>query len=136
MGFLRNIKTSIDDKSSMSVNNVTVLASAIIGAIIGLVVCFVLVFDVTYDGKIDTDLGDLGWFLLAGGGYIMGSGLPKAYVDGKMKTRAWVENEKMQIEAEEDVEDYRVRRRKKKKKYPIDEDVEVENEDAETSDEG
>ena len=123
MGFLRNIKTSIDDKSSMSVNNVTVLASAIIGAIIGLVVCFVLVFDVTYDGKIDTDLDGIAWLLLAGGGYIASSGMPKAYVDGKLKTRAWVENEKMELEAEEDLRRYR------RKKHIKEEEENEENEE-------
>ena len=107
MGFFRNIKTSIDDKSSMSVNNITVLASAVMGVLIGLVICFVLVFDVTYDGKVDTNLTDLGIFLLCGGGYIMGSGLPKAYVDARLKTRSWVENEKMHIEAEEEVRQFR-----------------------------
>ena len=121
VGFIKNIKTSIDDKSSMSVNNVTVLVSAVIGAIIGLVVCFVLIFDVCYNGQIDTDLDGIAWLLLAGGGYIASSGMPKAYVDGKLKTRAWVENEKMEIEAEEDVRRYR----RRKKKYPIDEGVEA-----------
>ena len=116
MGFFRNIKTSIDDKSSMSVNNITVLASAIMGVIIGLVICFVLIYDVTYDGKVDTDLGDMGIFLLCSGAYILGSGAPKAYVDGKMRTRSWVENEKMQIEAEEELEDYRSERRNKRRK--------------------
>ena len=111
MGFLRNIKDSIDDKSPMSVNNITVLASAIMGVIIGFVICFVLVYDVTYDGKVDTNLTDLGLFLLCSGGYIMGSGIPKAYIEGKMKTRSWVEGEKMQIDAEEELRSYR--RRKK-----------------------
>ena len=133
MGFLRYIKKSIDDKSSMSVNNIAFLISTFMGVAVGLVLCFVLVFDVVYDGKVDTDMDDMAFLLMSSGIYILGSGAPKAYVDSRMKTRAWVENEKMQIEAEEKVEDYRTRRRKKK--YPIDEDVEVENEDTETSDE-
>jgi hypothetical protein len=54
------------------------------------------VYDVTYDGKVDTNLTDLGIFLLASGGYIVGSGLPKAWVDSRMKTRSWVEGEKTQ----------------------------------------
>lgn len=116
MGVIKNIKASIDDKSSMSVNSITLLASAIMGVLIGLVICFVLVYDVTYDGKVDTNLTDLGIFLLCGGGYIMGSGLPKAWVDGKMKTRSWVENEKLQIEAEEDLADLRYERRNKRRK--------------------
>ena len=59
MGVIRNIKASIDDKSSMSVNSITLLASAIMGIIIGLVICFVLIYDVTYDGKVDTNLTDM-----------------------------------------------------------------------------
>ena len=98
MGVIRNIKASIDDKSSMSVNSITVLLSAFMGAIMGLVISFVLVYDVTYDGKIDTKLDDLGIFLLCSGGYILSSGAPKAFVDSKMKRRSWVEGEKIKNE--------------------------------------
>lgn len=133
MGVIRNIKASIDDKSSMSVNSITLLASAIMGIIIGLVICFVLIYDVTYDGKVDTNLTDMGIFLLCSGGYILGSGAPKAWVDSKMKTRSWVENEKMQIEAEEDLEDLRaerrMRRRKKSQIVDMEEDGEMNNEE-------
>lgn len=133
MGVIRNIKASIDDKSSMSVNSITLLASAIMGIIIGLVICFVLIYDVTYDGKVDTNLTDMGIFLLCSGGYILGSGAPKAWVDSKMKTRSWVENEKMQIEAEEDLEDLRaerrMRRRKKNQIADMEEDGEMNNEE-------
>lgn len=123
MGFFRNVKTSIDDKSSMSVNSVTLLLSAIMGVIFGLIISFVLVYDVIYDGKVDTDLGDLGIFLLCSGGYIMGSGIPKAWVDSKMKTRSWVDGEKMQIEAEEDLEDLRAERRSRRRKKMQQEEV-------------
>lgn len=133
MGVIRNIKASIDDKSSMSVNSITLLVSAIMGIIIGLVICFVLIYDVTYDGKVDTNLTDMGIFLLCSGGYILGSGAPKAWVDSKMKTRSWVENEKMQIEAEEDLEDLRaerrMRRRKKSQIVDMEEDGEMNNEE-------
>jgi hypothetical protein len=116
MGVIKNIKASIDDKSSMSVNNITLLASALMGVIMGLVICFVLIYDVTYDGKVDTNLTDMGIFLLCSGGYIMGSGIPKAWVDSKMRTRSWVEGEKLQAEAEEDLEDYRAERRRARRK--------------------
>ena len=116
MGVIKNIKASIDDKSSMSVNNITLLASALMGVIMGLVICFVLIYDVTYDGKVDTNLTDMGIFLLCSGGYIMGSGIPKAWVDGKMRTRSWVEGEKLQAEVEEDLEDYRAERRRTRRK--------------------
>ena len=115
MGVIRNIKASIDDKSSMSVNSITLLVSALMGVIFGIVISFVLVYDVIYDGKVDTRLDDLGIFLLCSGGYIMGSGIPKAYVDSRMKTRSWVEGEKIQMEAEEDLEDLRAERRRKRK---------------------
>ena len=111
MGVIRNIKASIDDKSSMSVNSITLLASALMGVIVGLVMCFVLVYDVVYDGK------------------VLGSGAPKAYVDSRMKTRSWVENEKLQIEAEEDVEDYRAERRRKRRNKDQIIDVEGDTDD-------
>lgn len=116
MGLIKNIKSSIDDRSSMSTNSITLLASALMGVIIGFVICFVLIYDVTYDGTVNTNLTDLGIFLLCSGGYIMGSGIPKAWVDGKMKTRSWVEGEKMETEAEEDIKDYKAERRYRRKK--------------------
>lgn len=131
MGVIKNIKASIDDKSSMSVNSITLLASALMGVIIGFVICFVLIYDVTYDGKVDTNLTDLGIFLLCGGGYILSSGVPKAFVDGKLKTRSWVESERMQVEAEEDLEDLRTERmmKRKKMKQVMDMDDTVEEEE-------
>ena len=110
MGLIRNIKASIDDRSSMSTGSITLLLSALIGAIIGLCVCFILIYDVTYDGKVDTDLLDLGIFLMSSGGYILGSGMPKTIVDSRMKKRSW-QNE---VEAEEDMEDYKAMRKKKR----------------------
>lgn len=115
MGVIRNIKASIDDKSSMSVNSITLLASALMGVVIGLVICFVLVYDVISNGYVQSDVDKLAWLLISSGGYIASSGIPKAYVDGKMKTRSWVEGEKMEIEAEEELEDLRAERRRRRK---------------------
>ena len=131
MGFINNIKTSIDDKSSMSVNSVSVLASALITLIIGLSACFVIIYDVTYDGKVDTDMSDLAWFVVASSTCILGSGLPKAYTDSRMKTRSWVDGEKMQVKVEEDIEDYKAERRRKRKKNS-DESLEEPCEETET----
>ena len=125
MGFVKNIKTSIDDKSSMSVNSITLLISALMGVVIGLVLCFVLIYDVIYDGKLDSDVNDLAFFLLASGGYIASSGIPKAFVDGKMRNRSWVDGEKMAIDAEEELRSYRRKKRKKVK-----EDCEIEMDEA------
>ena len=133
MGVIKNIKSSIDDKSSMSVASITSLASAIMGVIMGFVMCFVLIYDVTYDGKIDTDMGDMAMLLMCSGMYILGSSAPKAYVDARMKQRSWVENEKLQLEAEEDLEDLRserrMRRRKRNQVMEMDDTVEEEEND-------
>ena len=116
MGLLRNIKAAIDDKSSMSVNSISVLASAFMTLLVGLSACFVIIYDVMYDGKVDTDMSDLAWFVVASSTCILGSGLPKAYTDSRMKTRSWVEGEKLQAKAEEDIADLRAERERKRKK--------------------
>ena len=116
MGLFRNIKAAIDDKSSMSVNSISVLASAFMTLLIGLSACFVIIYDVMYDGKVDTDMSDLAWFVVASSTCILGSGLPKAYTDSRMKTRSWVEGEKLQAKAEEDIADLRAERERKRKK--------------------
>ena len=114
MGLFNNIKSAIDDRSSMSVNSISVLASAFMVLIIGLSACFVIIYDVTYDGKVDTDMSDLAWFVVASSTCVLGSGLPKAYTDSRMKTRSWVEGEKLQVKAEEDIADLRAERKKRR----------------------
>lgn len=95
MGLIRNIKSSIDVNSSMSVSSVSLLISSFIGFLLGLVMCFVLVYDVVTNGYIKTDLTDAGIFLLCSGGYICGSGIPKAYIDSRLKTRLAASNERI-----------------------------------------
>jgi len=127
MGFLRNIKTSIDDQSSINVNNISLLVSSFIGFLLGLVMCFVLVYDVVTNGYVKTDLTDAGIFLLCSGGYIAGSGIPKSIVDSRLKLKAGIANE----EIEEDAEERRRSRRRKKKhgdEPPIDEYVDTTDE--------
>jgi len=127
MGFLRNIKTSIDDQSSINVNNISLLVSSFIGFLLGLVMCFVLVYDVVTNGYVKTDLTDAGIFLLCSGGYIAGSGIPKSIVDSRLKLKAGLANEELEEEAEE-----RRRSRRRKKKHgdepPIDEYVDTTDE--------
>ena len=134
MGFFGNIKTSIDDKSSMSVNSITLLISAIMAAIIGLAVVFVLIFDVMHNGYVKTNLTDLGIFLLASGGYVAGSGIPKTIVDSRMKNRSWVDGEKMRIDADEEVEEYRSRRYNTGRRRMNEENVDISNEEEEIID--
>ena len=110
MGFFKNVKTSIDDQSTINVNNISLLVSSLIGFLLGLVMCFVLVYDVVTNGYIKTDLTDAGIFLLCSGGYIAGSGIPKTIVDSRLKLKAGIANDDIEEEAEE-----RRRRRKNKK---------------------
>ena len=127
MGFLRNIKTSIDDQSSINVNNISLLVSSFIGFLLGLVMCFVLVYDVVTNGYVKTDLTDAGIFLLCSGGYIAGSGIPKSIVDSRLKLKAGLANEELEEEAEE-----RRRSRRRKKRHgdepPVDEYVDTTDE--------
>ena len=126
MGFFRNVKTSIDDQSSINVNNISLLVSSLIGFLLGLVMCFVLVYDVVTNGYIKTDLTDAGIFLLCSGGYIAGSGIPKTIVDSRLKTKAGIANEGLEFEAEER---RRSKRNKRKRQIPIDEDPELVDDD-------
>ena len=125
MGFFRNVKTSIDDQSSINVNNISLLVSSLIGFLLGLVMCFVLVYDVVTNGYIKTDLTDAGIFLLCSGG-------PKTIVDSRLKTKAGIANEELEYEAEER---RRNRRNKRKHQIPIEEDPELVDDDIDLMDE-
>lgn len=100
MGFLRNIKESIDDTSTISVSGITLLISSFIGFLLGLVMCFVLVYDVVTNGYLKTDLTDAGIFLLCSGGYIAGSGIPRSIVDSRLKAKTNIANERLEAEFE------------------------------------
>jgi hypothetical protein len=126
MGFFRNVKTSIDDQSSINVNNISLLVSSLIGFLLGLVMCFVLVYDVVTNGYIKTDLTDAGIFLLCSGGYIAGSGIPKTIVDSRLKTKTGIANEELEYEAEER---RRSKRNKRKRQIPIEDDPELVDDD-------
>lgn len=88
MGFIKDVLTSIDSNSSISVNGITLLVSAFVGFLLGITMCVVLIVDVCVNGYVKTDLVDAGIFLLASGGYIAGSGVPKTIVDSRMARTA------------------------------------------------
>ena len=93
MGFLNNIKSSIDDKSSISVGAVALLISAIVSFILGLVICFALIYDVTTNGYLKTDLVDVGILLLLDGAYVAGSGAPKTIIDARLGSKGFKKEE-------------------------------------------
>ena len=97
----RTFGQSIDDKSTMSVNSLAVLVSVLIGSIIGLTVCFVLIYDVVTNGYVKTDMIDMAVFLLASGGYILGSGIPKTIIDTKINSRLHLKKNEKYIDGKE-----------------------------------
>lgn len=112
MGFLRNIKESINDKSTFNVDAIALLTSAFVGLIVGVTVCFVMIYDVLYDGMLSSDVSELSWMLIASGIYITGSGIPKTIVDSKIKKKISI----IEAEQDEDIEDMRAKRRKRREK--------------------
>lgn len=125
MGFLRNIKESIDDTSTISVSGITLLISSFIGFLLGLVMCFVLVYDVVTNGYLKTDLTDAGIFLLCSGGYIAGSGIPRSIVDSRLKAKTNIANERLEAEFEDK---YNRPPKKRRKRDEEDDDNESYNE--------
>lgn len=105
VGFFRTIGQSIDDKYTTSVNSIAVLVSVAIGSLIGLTVCFVLIYDVVTNGYVKTDMIDMAIFLLASGGYILGSGIPKTIVDTKINSHLRLKKDKTMIDGKEYAED-------------------------------
>lgn len=124
MGFLRNIKESIDDTSTISVSGITLLISSFIGFLLGLVMCFVLVYDVVTNGYLKTDLTDAGIFLLCSGGYIAGSGIPRSIVDSRLKAKTNIANERLEAEFEDKYDRHTKKRRKRDEEDDEDESYE------------
>jgi hypothetical protein len=124
MGFLRNIKESIDDTSTISVSGITLLISSFIGFLLGLVMCFVLVYDVVTNGYLKTDLTDAGIFLLCSGGYIAGSGIPRSIVDSRLKAKTNIANERLETEFENKYNRSTKKRRKRDEENDDDESYE------------
>lgn len=91
MSIANYFKSLATPNSGNSSKAFALLLSAIIGGLMGLSICFVLIYDIILDGKIDTNLNDLGWFLLCTGGYSFGAGAGKIITDSittKKKTSA------------------------------------------------
>ena len=85
MGLGKYIKSLLNVNNAASTKSLALFVSAFVSSIIGLCVGFVICYDVVTNGYVKTDLDSLGIFLLCSGGYVLGSGLPKAIVDYKGK---------------------------------------------------
>ena len=72
--YFRELITNNNGTSSKSFG---LVLSAIVGALMGLAVAISLIWDVCVDGVINTNLADLGVFVLCVGAYTFGSGANK-----------------------------------------------------------
>lgn len=74
-------KLLVKPGSGNSSKSFALVISSVIGAIIALSVAFAIIYDVLIDGIINTNLDDLGWFLICVGVYSFGSGAGKVITD-------------------------------------------------------
>jgi hypothetical protein len=91
------LKSLIKSGTGDSSKSFSLVLSALIGSFIGLCISFVLVYDVCVDGKIDTDLGELGVFLMAVGVFMVGGGFSKTMTEKLWKNKKTDEDEEKDI---------------------------------------
>ena len=75
------LKSLIKSGTGDSSKSFALVLSAIVGALLGLWISFVLIYDVVVDGVINTDLGELGVFLMAVGVFMVGGGFSKTLTE-------------------------------------------------------
>lgn len=83
LGFLKSL---IQNNNGMSCKSFGLVLSHIVGGLLGIVIGFVLVYDVISDGKLDSDLYAITFFLIGDSIYMFGGGLNKTLTEilGKM----------------------------------------------------
>lgn len=79
------LKTLIKADTPDSSKSFALVVSVLVGAFLGLCVAFCLVWDVCKDGKVDTDLEGLAWFLGGVAFFMAGGGINKALATRKIK---------------------------------------------------
>ena len=75
------LKSLIKSGTGDSSKSFALVLSAIVGALLGLCISFVLIYDVVVDGVINTNLGELGVFLMAVGVFMVGGGFSKTLTE-------------------------------------------------------
>lgn len=75
------LKSLVQTNSGHSSKSFALVVSAIIGGLIALSVGFCIIYDVCLDGTVDTNLTDLGWFLICTGVYSFSTGSGKVVTD-------------------------------------------------------
>lgn len=74
---LSYFKSLVQNNTGHSSKSFGLVISALVGALMGIAVTVCLIWDVAVDGMINTNLGDLGVFVLCIGAYTFGSGANK-----------------------------------------------------------
>lgn len=93
------LKSLIKSGTGDSSKSFSLVLSAIIGALIGLCISFILIFDVVSDGVVNTDLSELGVFLMAVGVFMVGGGFSKT-----MTEKFWKPDKNMKPSDDEEKE--------------------------------
>lgn len=78
LGFLKSL---IQNNNGMSCKSFGLVLSHIVGGLLGIVTGFVLVYDVISDGKLDSDLYAITFFLIGDSIYMFGGGLNKTLTE-------------------------------------------------------
>lgn len=79
--FFKFLSSCIHENSGVSSKAFSLVLSAVIGALIGLSICVVLIWDVCVDGIINTNLNELGIFLIAVGVFMVGGSASKTIAE-------------------------------------------------------
>lgn len=93
---LSYFKSLVQNNTGHSSKSFGLVISALVGALMGIAVTVCLIWDVAVDGMINTNLGDLGVFVLCIGAYTFGSGANKMLSEiGEDKAEIRVLKEKL-----------------------------------------
>lgn len=89
------LKSLIQTNTGHSSKSFALVISAIVGGLLAACVGFCIIYDVVIDGIVDTNLDELGWFLLCIGVYSFGSGAGKVITDtfSKKESKKAVDDE-------------------------------------------
>ena len=81
MNVFRYLKQLGETDSGQSSKAFAVVVSTIISGLMGLTLCGVIAYDVYVDGKVDSDMQDMGILMLCMGGFVGGSSVSKIFGD-------------------------------------------------------
>ena len=100
---LKYFKSLVQNNTGNSSKSFGLVISALVGALMGIAVTLCLVWDIAVDGVVNTDLSDLGVFVLCVGAYTFGSGANKMLSEiGEDKAEIRLLKEKLTDDSKEE----------------------------------